>query len=136
MTLKYGCFGINKFKFLYIEKLTNSLMYPEALEGYLKPNTTMTPEEFANKWIKELQAAGFNKNQMLDVLRITREKFNYMKFQDKRKSDLEKIALGKCVSPLTADRCPYCVDTCDASHWKNTVNNMLEELGIKTTNKK
>ncbi len=29
-------------------------------------------------------------------------------------TDRDKIALGECVSPLTAERCPVCVDTCEA----------------------
>lgn len=50
--------------------------------------------------------------------------------KDDNLSDEEKIALGICVSPLTVDRCPYCIDICEASHWKHEVNKLIEESGI------
>lgn len=42
----------------------------------------------------------------------------------------EKIAQGICVSPLTVDRCPVCVDTCDAHHWKRHISDTLEDSKI------
>ena len=42
--------------------------------------------------------------------------------EEKKKS----IALGKCVSPLTVEKCPYCVDTCEAFHWKIKVDNLIK----------
>jgi hypothetical protein len=30
-------------------------------------------------------------------------------------TDREKITMGECVSPMTADRCPVCIDKCEAS---------------------
>lgn len=38
----------------------------------------------------------------------------------------EKIAMGECVSPYTTERCPVCVDTCEASRWKKEVNNLTK----------
>lgn len=32
-------------------------------------------------------------------------------------TDQEKISNGICVSPYTTEKCPYCVDTCDARHF-------------------
>jgi hypothetical protein len=31
-------------------------------------------------------------------------------------TDRDKIITGECVSPMTVDRCSYCVDTCEASN--------------------
>ena len=38
----------------------------------------------------------------------------------KEETPEEKIRRGECVSPLTTERCPYCVDACEASKnkWK------------------
>lgn len=46
------------------------------------------------------------------------------------KSDREKITMGICVSPLTVDRCPYCVDTCMASEANRRHRDLLEGTGI------
>lgn len=43
---------------------------------------------------------------------------------------LEIIAQGICVSPLTVERCPVCVDTCDAHHWKREISDTLSENKI------
>ena len=39
-------------------------------------------------------------------------------------TDREKIAMGECVSPLTVERCPYCIDTCDAAHFAREVKKL------------
>lgn len=42
----------------------------------------------------------------------------------------ELIAMGECVSPLTADRCPVCIDCCEAFQWKRNLSNDLNGLKI------
>lgn len=42
----------------------------------------------------------------------------------------ERIAMGECVSPLTADRCPVCIDCCEAFHWKRNLKSDLQDLKI------
>lgn len=46
-------------------------------------------------------------------------------------SNEEKIAMGECVSPLTADHCRYCVDTCQAFKNRCNFSDLLHELKIK-----
>lgn len=41
-------------------------------------------------------------------------------------TDRERIALGECVSEYTVDRCPVCVDRCEASIAKQRVSDLLE----------
>lgn len=43
----------------------------------------------------------------------------------------EKIAKGECVSPLTVDRCPVCIDKCEASEAMQRINNLLEGTGVE-----
>lgn len=43
-----------------------------------------------------------------------------------KKTLRERIALGECVSPLTTERCPVCVDICEASRWKREVKNLTQ----------
>lgn len=49
---------------------------------------------------------------------------------DKDLTDKEKISMGICVSPQTVDRCPYCVDSCDAFHWRMRVDEIIKEQGV------
>lgn len=46
-------------------------------------------------------------------------------------TDREKILMGECVSPLTAERCPVCVDTCEAFKNFCKVQKELNNNGIK-----
>jgi hypothetical protein len=42
----------------------------------------------------------------------------------------EKIAMGECVSPLTVDHCPYCIDTCQAFRNACNFSDLKHELNI------
>lgn len=42
----------------------------------------------------------------------------------------EQIALGICQSDRGVDRCPYCIDTCDASWHKHNIYDIKQELRI------
>lgn len=46
-------------------------------------------------------------------------------------TDKEKIALGECISPLTAERCPVCVDSCEAFKNFAKLGKELNKNGIK-----
>ena len=48
-----------------------------------------------------------------------------------RKEIEERIALGECMSPLTTERCPYCVDSCRAFETKCRYRELLKDSGIK-----
>ncbi|MUP44878.1 DUF551 domain-containing protein [Gramella sp. BOM4] len=41
-------------------------------------------------------------------------------------TDREKIMTGECVSPLTAERCPVCMDHCEASDYKQKINDLID----------
>lgn len=43
----------------------------------------------------------------------------------------EKIANGECVSPLTVDRCPVCIDRCEASETRERIDGLLEGTGVE-----
>lgn len=45
----------------------------------------------------------------------------------------DKIKLGQCVSPLTVDKCPICVDTCEASEYYSKLQKELNKNNIKRT---
>lgn len=38
-----------------------------------------TPEQLADKWIRELQAEGLSPKQMLEVFALAKEKYEYLK---------------------------------------------------------
>ncbi len=38
--------------------------------------------------------------------------------------------MGECQSPETTDKCPYCVDSCDAWQYKMKYNSLLRENGV------
>lgn len=42
----------------------------------------------------------------------------------------ELITMGHCVSELTTDRCPYCVDRCEASKNKFKTLELLNGTGV------
>lgn len=50
-------------------------------------------------------------------------------------TDRDKIALGECVSELTTDRCPVCVDRCEAFQNYCKLGEELNKHGIKRNNK-
>lgn len=66
---------------------------------------------------------------MPSVLRTLNKK--YFHLNDMAEDLRLKIANGECVSPLTADRCPVCIDCCEASRCKNEFNELLKETGIE-----
>lgn len=51
--------------------------------------------------------------------------------ENKDKSPQERIALGECVSERGVDRCPYCIDSCDAHHFKIALDDELDKNKIK-----
>lgn len=46
-------------------------------------------------------------------------------------TDKEKILLGECVSPLTVERCSFCIDSCEAFKYFSKVQSELNKNGIK-----
>jgi hypothetical protein len=56
--------------------------------------------------------------------------------ENPEKTPEERIALGECVSPMTVDQCPHCVDTCKAAHWRIHINSVLTNLNIESNDKK
>ena len=46
-------------------------------------------------------------------------------------TDKEKILLSECVSPLTVDRCSYCVDSCEAFKNYCKLGEVLNDNKIK-----
>lgn len=38
----------------------------------------------------------------------------------------ERIAMGECVSPMTTDRCPVCVDECEAAKFKRELTELKQ----------
>lgn len=46
------------------------------------------------------------------------------------KAPEERIALGECVSQRGVEHCPYCTDSCDAYHFKRSINDELESNKI------
>lgn len=42
----------------------------------------------------------------------------------------ERIADGECVSPYTTERCPICIDCCEAFHHKVAIAEALENTGV------
>jgi len=60
-----------------------------------------------------------------DLVGLRVENSGYIPLTSLKRNTLrERIAIGECVSPLTTDRCPVCVDSCEASHHKNEVNEL------------
>lgn len=49
---------------------------------------------------------------------------------ESNKAPQERIAIGECVSPMTVDECPYCVDRCEAAHWRIKLKETLKNLNI------
>lgn len=46
-------------------------------------------------------------------------------------TDKEKIICGECVSPMTVDRCSYCVDCCVATKNRNKLTEVLRNNVIE-----
>ena len=46
------------------------------------------------------------------------KEFEGMSESEQKAYDKELIKKGICRSPYTTDRCPYCVDTCEAMRYK------------------
>ena len=51
-----------------------------------------TPEKLANKWIREMQKANFTPDQMLECLKLAREKYEAIVYTRKRFKELHAIA--------------------------------------------
>ncbi len=51
-------------------------------------------------------------------------------------TDREKITEGKCVSEMGVDRCPVCVDRCEAAHWRMEINRLLAEAQVSKPKEK
>ena len=51
-----------------------------------------TPEKLANKWIREMQKANFTPDQMLECLKVAREKYEAIVYTRKRFKELHEIA--------------------------------------------
>ena len=47
----------------------------------------------------------------------------------------EKIANGECVSPMTTERCPHCIDTCEAYQALKRIRSLLKGTKVVTENK-
>lgn len=47
-----------------------------------------------------------------------------------QKSHDERIAMGECVSPMTTDECPVCVDICKAAHFRIQIADALKNAKI------
>lgn len=45
-------------------------------------------------------------------------------------TEKERIANGECVSPMTVDRCPYCIDTCKASEARSRMREAKRLLSV------
>jgi hypothetical protein len=56
-----------------------------------------TPEKLANKWINEMIEFGLEPEQMLEVLKLAREKLKFLK-------EAEKINLFKNIHRLATDK--------------------------------
>jgi len=51
-----------------------------------------TPEKLADKWIRQMQKANFTPDQMLECLKLAREKYEAMVYSKNRYQELHKIA--------------------------------------------
>lgn len=46
-------------------------------------------------------------------------------------TDREKIKMGECVSLLTTEKCPVCVDRCEAFQYFRKLQEQLDKNNIK-----
>lgn len=51
-----------------------------------------TPEKIADKWIRQMQKANFTPDQMLECLKLAREKYEVMVYTKNRYKEFHKIA--------------------------------------------
>jgi hypothetical protein len=51
-----------------------------------------TPEKLADKWIRQMQKANFTPDQMLECLKLAREKYQVMVYTKNHYQELHKIA--------------------------------------------
>jgi carbamoylphosphate synthase large subunit len=51
-----------------------------------------TPEKLADKWIRQMQKANFTPDQMLECLKLAREKYEVMVYTKNRYQEFHKIA--------------------------------------------
>ena len=51
-----------------------------------------TPEKLADKWIRQMQKANFTPDQMLECLKLAREKYEAIVYTKNRYQELHKLA--------------------------------------------
>jgi hypothetical protein len=62
-----------------------------------------TPEKLADKWIRQMQKANFTPDQMLECLKLAREKYEAIVYTKNRYQELHKLATstGNFIDALT-----------------------------------
>lgn len=63
-----------------------------------------TPEKLANKWIRQMQKANFTPDQMLECLKLAREKYEAIVYTKTRFKELHEIATSPSLEKVIVTR--------------------------------